>query len=80
MWGGIFNLAVEGIGKYTAMGSGIFMVMVVGGGVLPLIQGVVADITVSYLASYWVIVAALVYMLWYALAGCKNVNKDIPVE
>lgn len=80
MWGGVFNLAVEGIGKYTAMGSGIFMVMVVGGGVLPLIQGAVADITVSYLASYWVIVAALVYMLWYALAGCKNVNKDIPVE
>ena len=80
MWGGIFNLAVEGIGKYTAMGSGIFMVMVVGGGVLPLIQGVVADLTKSYMASYWVIVAALVYMLYYALAGCKNVNKDIPVE
>ncbi|MCT4591589.1 MAG: MFS transporter [Carboxylicivirga sp.] len=80
MWGGIFNLAVEGIGKYTEMGSGIFMVMVVGGGVLPLIQGAVADITVSYMASYWVIVAALVYLLWYALAGCKNVNKDIPVE
>ena len=80
MWGGIFNLAVEGIGKYTAMGSGIFMVMVVGGGVLPLIQGAVADITSSYLASYWVIVAALVFMLWYALVGCKNVNNDIPVE
>lgn len=80
MWGGIFNLAVEGIGKYTEMGSGIFMVMVVGGGVLPLIQGAVADITVSYMASYWVIVAGLVYLLWYALAGYKNVNKDIPVE
>ncbi len=80
MWGGIFNLAVEGIGKYTAMGSGIFMVMVVGGGVLPLIQGAVADLTANYMASYWVIVAALVYMLWYALAGCKNVNTEIPVE
>jgi FHS family L-fucose permease-like MFS transporter len=80
MWGGIFNLAVEGIGKYTEMGSGIFMVMVVGGGVLPLIQGVVADVTVSYMASYWVIFAALVYMLWYALVGCKNVNKDIVVD
>ncbi len=80
MWGGIFNLAVEGIGKYTAMGSGIFMVMVVGGGVLPLIQGVVADLTVSYMASYWVIVAAAAYLLWYALVGCNNVNKDIPVE
>jgi len=77
MWGGIFNLAVEGIGKYTTMGSGIFMMMVVGGGVLPLIQGAVADITASYMASYWVIVAALAFILWYALAGCKNVNKEI---
>ncbi|MFI3279373.1 MAG: MFS transporter [Rikenellaceae bacterium] len=80
MWGGIFNLAVEGIGKYTAMGSGIFMVMVVGGGVLPLIQGAVADITANYMASYWVIVAASAFLLWYALVGCKNVNTDIPVE
>ena len=80
MWGGIFNLAVEGIGKYTAMGSGIFMVMVVGGGVLPLLQGLVADLTVSYMASYWIIAAALLFMLYYALVGCKNVNKDIPVE
>ena len=38
MWGGIFNLAVEGLGKYTAAASGIFMVMVCGGGILPLIQ------------------------------------------
>ncbi|MDP4238784.1 MAG: MFS transporter [Bacteroidota bacterium] len=80
MWGGIFNLAVEGIGKYTAMGSGLFMVMVVGGGILPLLQGLAADLTVSYLASYWVIAAALLYILYYALVGCKNVNKDIPVE
>ncbi len=79
MWGGIFNLAVEGLGRYTAMGSGIFMVMVVGGGVLPLIQGVVADITASYMASYWVIVVAALYLLWYALCGCKNVNTDINV-
>ncbi len=80
MWGGIFNLAVEGIGKYTAMGAGIFMVMVVGGGVLPLIQGVIADLSANYMTSYWVIVAGAVYLLWYALSGSKNVNKDIPVE
>ena len=80
MWGGSFNLAVEGIGKYTAMGSGLFMVMVCGGGILPLIQGGVADLTGSYMASFWVIVVAVVYMLYYALVGCKNVNKDIPVE
>jgi len=79
MWGGIFNLAVEGLGKYTEAASGIFMVMVCGGGILPLFQGFIADST-SYMTSYWVIVAALAYMLWYALIGCKNVNKDIPVE
>lgn len=80
MWGGIFNLAVEGLGKYTAMASGIFMVMVCGGGILPLIQGAVADVTSSYMASYWVIFIAVAYMLFYALVGCKNVNKNIPVE
>ena len=79
MWGGIFNLAVEGLGKYSEAASGIFMVMVCGGGILPLIQGAIADYT-SYIASYWVIFFALVYMLFYALIGSKNVNKDIPVE
>ena len=79
MWGGIFNLAVEGLGKYTPAASGIFMVMVCGGGVLPLIQGAIADAT-SYIASYWLIVAGMAFMLFYALVGSKNVNKDINVE
>lgn len=79
MWGGIFNLAVEGLGKYTSMGSGIFMVMVCGGGILPLIQGGVADLA-GYLTSYWVIFVGMAYMLFYALIGSKNVNRDIPVE
>jgi len=79
MWGSIFNLAVEGLGKYTASAAGIFMVMVCGGGIVPLIQGFVSD-KVGYLGSYWVMFACLVYMLFYALVGCKNVNKDIPVE
>jgi FHS family L-fucose permease-like MFS transporter len=79
MWGGIFNLAVEGLGKYTAAAAGIFMVMVVGGGIVPLIQGWVSD-HLGYINSYWVMFVCLAYMLWYALIGCKNVNKDIPVE
>jgi FHS family L-fucose permease-like MFS transporter len=78
MWGGIFNLATEGLGKYTKVASGIFMMMVVGGGILPLIQNWVADHS-TYMISYFVIVAGLVYMLYYALIGSKNVNKDIPV-
>lgn len=78
MWGGIFNLAVEGLGKYTAQASGIFMMMVVGGGVMPLIQNAIAD-NVSYMASYWLVIAMLGYLLYYALIGSKNVNTDIPV-
>lgn len=79
MWGGIFNLAVEGLGKYTAQASGIFMMMVVGGGVLPLVQQFISD-TAGYMNSYWLIIAMLAYLLFYGLIGCKNVNKDIPVE
>ena len=79
MWGGIFNLAVEGLGKYLAAASGLFMVLVCGGGILPVIQGLVADIA-GFMPSYWVIIAALGYLLFYGLVGCKNVNKDIKVD
>jgi FHS family L-fucose permease-like MFS transporter len=79
MWGGIFNLAVEGLGKYLAAASGLFMVLVCGGGILPVLQGWVADVA-GFMPSYWVIIAALAYLLYYGLVGCKNVNKDIPVE
>ena len=79
MWGGIFNLSVEGLGKYTEQASGIFMMMVVGGGVMPFIQDQIARVS-SYMTSYWLVVAMLVYILFYALVGSKNVNKDIPTE
>lgn len=79
MWGGIFNLAVEGLGKYTEAASGLFMVLVCGGGLLPLLQGAVSD-SVGFMASFVVIIIALAYLLFYALIGCKNVNTDIPVK
>ena len=78
MWGSIFNLAVEGLGKYTAKASGIFMMMVVGGGVMPLIQESIGR-TIGWMTSYWLVIAMLAYILFYALVGSKNVNKDIPV-
>ena len=82
MWGGIFNLAVEGLGKYTEKASGIFMALVCGGGILPLLQNAIVDGLggVGYLQSYWVIVIGLAFLLFYALWGSKNVNKDIPVD
>ena len=73
MWGTIFNLSIEGLGKHSALASGMFMTMVVGGGVLPLVQNALIDPTVpaSYMASYWIIVAALAYMLWFSLIGSR---------
>ena len=79
MWGSIFNLATSGLGKYTAAASGIFMMMVCGGGILPAIQGWIADIA-GFINSYWIVFAGIAYMLFYALIGSKNVNKNISVE
>ena len=73
MWGAIFNLAVEGLGKYTSIASGLFMVMVCGGGILPLVQGAVVD-AAGFMNSYWVLVAALAYILWFGLMGSRT-NK-----
>jgi len=79
MWGSIYNLAVEGLGKFLQVASGIFMVMVCGGGILPWIQANVADVA-GYMVSYWVIFAGFAYLLYYALNGSKNVNKNIKVD
>lgn len=75
MWGGIFNLAVAGLGEFTSLASGIFMVMVCGGGILPPLQGYIAD-AAGYTASYWVVFGGLLYILYYALAGSRPAGCD----
>lgn len=74
MWGGIFNLAVEGLGKYVAAASGIFMTLVVGGGLLPLVQNAVAD-AAGFIPSYWVMFAGLAYLFFYATVGSKVLKR-----
>ena len=80
MWGGIFNMAVEGLGKYTSIASGAFMTMVCGGGILIPLQGKLADVLGSFEMSYVVVLLCAAYILYYALIGYKNVNMDIPIE
>ena len=70
MWGTIFDLAVEGLGKATEKASGIFMAMVVGGGIVPLVQNFVAD-KVGYMPSYWVLAASVAFILFFAVSGSK---------
>ena len=75
MWGAIFNLAVEGLGRFTAIASGIFMTMVFGCAVMMAIQGYVADIT-DYNTSFWVVVFCAAYILFYALVGSRVSRRD----
>lgn len=80
MWGGIFNMAVEGLGKYTSIASGAFMTMVFGCAIMVALQGWIADLAGDYLISYWVVLGCAAYILFYALIGSKNVNTDIPTQ
>ena len=75
MWGGIFNMAVEGLGKYTVIASGIFMTMVFGCAVMMFIQASVAD-AVGYIQSYWVVVFCAAYLLFYALVGSRVSKRE----
>ena len=77
MWGAIFNLAVEGLGKYTAIASGIFMTMVFGCAVMLAIESGVADACGSFISSYWVIIACAAYILFYALIGSRPSKKAL---
>ena len=69
MWGGIFNMAVEGLGKYTAAASGIFMTMVFGCAVMVALQAWLFDKIGLY--SYFVPLACAAYILFYALIGSR---------
>lgn len=80
MWGGIFNMAVEGLGRYTSIASGAFMTMVCGAGILIPLQGRLVDLFGNFQMSYIVVVLCAAYIFFYALRGYKNVNTDIPTE
>lgn len=75
MWGAIFNMAVEGLGKYTAIASGIFMTMVFGCAVMMFIQAQVADFA-GYINSFWVVVGCAAYLLFYALIGSRVTKRE----
>ncbi len=79
MWGAIFNLSTEGLGRYTTMASGIFMTLVCGGGIIPFVQNVLAD-HIGSLQSYGLLIVCMLYLVYYALVGSKNVNTDIKTE
>ncbi|MDL2265795.1 MFS transporter [Parabacteroides sp. OttesenSCG-928-G07] len=71
MWGAIFTLSVAKLGKYTSVASGVFMIGVVGGAILPLLQGVLADSLHGWRFSWALVILGELFMLYYAVSGSK---------
>lgn len=71
MWGAIFTLAVARLGRYTSAASGVFMIGVVGGAVLPLLQGALADTLGSWRLSWMLVLFGEIMMFLYARVGSR---------
>lgn len=80
MWPSTFALAVKGLGKYTSAGSGALMIGVLGGGVMPLLQGMIADATGSWSATWIIVIIGEAYLLYYALLGSRIRKQDLIAE
>ena len=75
MWGAIFTLATTSLGRYTSAASGVFMTGVVGGAILPLLQGAVADSLGAWRWSWLIVLFGELVMLSYALVGSRPKEK-----
>ncbi len=74
-WPCVFGLSILGLGKYTSQGSAFLIMMILGGAILPPLQGYIAD-TVNIHQSYWVPVAGFLYLAWFATAVQKILQKQ----
>jgi FHS family L-fucose permease-like MFS transporter len=77
MWPSIFSLSVAGLGKYTPQGSAFLIMMILGGGIIPPIQGKIADyLQSSHLDqpgygihnSFWLAAICFAYLVFFAIA------------
>ncbi|BDD07318.1 sugar MFS transporter [Aureibacter tunicatorum] len=75
MWPCIFTLAIKDLGPHTSQGSGLLMIGVFGGAVLPLLQGGLADMLGGFHMTYFIVLVGELYILYYALVGCKVIKK-----
>ena len=79
MWPCIFPMAVDGLGKYTSQGSGILITMVVGGAVIPEIQGLLAD-ALGYQKSFIIVLLCYAYLVYFAVSGHRNVQEGYSTQ
>ena len=71
MWGAIFTLSVNKLGKYTSIASGVFMIGVLGGAIMPLMQGAMADAIGDWRMTWTIVIVGELFILYYALLGSK---------
>jgi len=71
MWGAIWGIAIDRLGKFTKSGASLLVVAIVGGAVVPLIFGFIQDAVDSFQVAYWLFIPCYLFILYYALAGHK---------
>lgn len=75
MWPCIFTLSIAGLGKYTSQGSAFLIMMILGGAIIPPVQGKLADVF-NIQSSYWIAVACFAYLLFYAFRTKTVLDKQ----
>lgn len=75
MWPCIFTLSIAGLGKYTSQGSAFLIMMILGGAIIPPVQGKLADVF-TIQSSYWMAVACFAYLLFYAFRTKTVLDKQ----
>lgn len=73
MWPAIWPLALDGLGKYTKLGSALLIMMIAGGALLPLVYGKLSDLYSTQL-GYWLLVPLYLFLWYYATLGYKKKN------
>jgi FHS family L-fucose permease-like MFS transporter len=72
MWSNIFTLAIDGLGKYKSQGSSLLVMMVLGGALVPPLQGALADSSMGLHASFLLPMVCYAYLLFYGAQGYKQ--------
>ena len=75
MWPGIFSLSIAGLGKYTGQGSSFLIMMILGGAVIPPLQGKIADMT-NILDSYWITILCFAYLAFFAIKAKQLLHRQ----
>ncbi len=73
LWSNIFTLAIKDLGKYTSQASSLLVMMIVGGALIPLLQGAVADI-IGIQLSFFIPLVCYIYLVFYGIVGYKVKN------